>query len=533
MRRQLPPGQTASASQRGLILGVIGLGMLLISASVASLNLALPRIALETGASSAQQTWIVDAYAVALASLLLPMGALGDRFGRREFMLLGYSLFAVSSIGAGLCHTPAALIVWRALAGVGAASMMPATLAIITTTFPENERGRAIGIWTALAGVGGVAGLLASGAILEVASWPAIFWMTGALAAVGLAAASVVIPASRAAQAGPLDPAGSALSITGFAAFVYGTIEGGRSGWLSGGALASLACAAVLLCAFVLQELRTDHPLLNVRRFTDRALSAGSISIALQFFVNFGMLFASLQWLELVKGYSALHAGAALLPLGVGLAALGPAATRLAARLGQNRAGALGLLILAVGTACLAVTDAHTPYLAFAGALVIVGAGIGLAGPIATSWIVGSFSADQQGLASAINDTTREVGGALGIAIIGSLITRGYAEHLHSYPAAIRQSLAAALQYAGTTRGGALLASAARDAWVAGQTLALATAAAAVLLGAVAVYVKAPRGREGRAAAEAGEGAVRRSAEPATRAWLDGRGELERANSVS
>jgi len=423
---------------------------------------ALPDLARSTGASQSQLQWIVDAYALVFAGLLLPAGALGDRYGRKGILQIGLAVFGIASLAAIFVNDPAWLIALRAVIGVGAALVMPTTLSIITNVFPEDERGRAVGIWAGVAGAGAVVGLLLSGALLEWFSWSSVFAINVTLAALAAAGTARAVPTSRGGGTG-LDPVGAALSSLGLFGLVAGIIEAPIRGWLDAYVLGGFVAGAVLLVAFVLHELGRREPMLDPRLFGRRGFAAGSLSLTLQFFAQFGLLFIGLQYLQLVLGYSPIEAGASILPMALMLVLIAPRAPRIAARLGVRRVGGAGLGIMGAGFLIFASLGADSSYWPFGLAALVTGIGIGLATAPATAAIVSSLPAERHGVASAVNDLTRGVDGAFGIALLGSILNNGYRDEIgpaaaHLPPpaaSAARSSLAGAAEVAaraGTAR---------------------------------------------------------------------------------
>lgn len=487
---------TLTPARRNAVLGVMCLALLLVVASVASLNTALPSLSADLGASQTELTWIVDAYTLVLAALLLPFGALGDRFGRREALGAGLLLFLAGSLLPLAVDGTGWVIAARALMGVGAAAIMPATLSIITSSFPEEERPRAIGLWAGVAGAGGVLGMLASGTLLEAYDWRSVFVMNVGIGLVTLLALAVV-PTSRDAHAGPIDGGGALTSAVGIGALVLAIIEGGEAGWTDPVTVTASVVALLALTAFVLVELRHPAPMLDVRLFRLRGFGSGSLSLTVQFFAAFGLFYLALQFLQYVYGYSPLESAVALLPLGAPLMLVAPSAPRLADRFGQRVVGSVGLALMAVGFLVLASLEPGTAYGVFAAGAVVLGTGMGLATAPATTAIVRSLPESKQGVASAVNDTTREVGGALGIAVFGSLLASRYTDEMSgavgSLPpdaaGAAEGSVGGALKLAEQIGGpdGAALADAARQAFVDGHSMA--TLGGAVLLGIAAVVV--------------------------------------------
>ncbi|HLF77926.1 MAG TPA: MFS transporter [Dehalococcoidia bacterium] len=393
--------------------------------AVSSLNVALPDIARDLEATQTQLQWIVDSYAVVFAGLLLLAGALGDRLGRKKVLLAGLGVFAVAAAAALVVDGPGALIAVRAVMGVGAAAIMPATLSIITSAFPQSERDRAVSIWAGVAGASALFGLLISGALLEVLTWDSIFAFSAVLGLVALVAVARVAPNSALDRA-TLDVVGGVLAAAGLSALVYGIIEGPARGWAELEVLAAFGIALISLVAFVAWELRLQEPLLDPRLFRVPGFGAGAASITVQFFAFFGFIFVILQYVQFVLGYSPLKAGLALAPVAVMMMALSSRVPHLVERFGPRRVGPLGLLLMAGGFALLSMAAVDSSYLQLLISLALLGAGMALAATPATTAIVASLPESKQGVASAVNDLAREVGGALGIAVLGSALTDRY-----------------------------------------------------------------------------------------------------------
>ncbi|MFE8013982.1 MFS transporter [Streptomyces antibioticus] len=507
-------GPTASgrkAVRHGAVLAVTCLALATVVSAMASLNVAIPDIARETHASQTQLSWIIDAYSLVFAALLLLAATLGDRFGRRRALLGGLALFAGASVVATFSDEPAVLITLRAVLGVAAAFVMPATLSTITSTFPREQRTRAVSVWAAVAGASAVLGLLASGAVLEVWSWRSVFWLNVLLAVVAFIGTYVFVPESAEPEKQPVDAVGAALTVVGLGILVYSVIEAPEHGWGSVRTLAGIALGLVVLAGFVAWELRTAHPLLDPRLFRHRPFAAGTLSITLQFFAFFGFIFVVMQYLQLVRGDSALIAAVSVLPMSAAMIPSARLAPKLAARVGVRRPWIIGLIAVAVGLAVLAELDTGSSYWLVLAGLVPLGAGMGLAMTPATAAITDALPSRLQNVGSAVNDLSRELGGALGIAVLGSALNAGYRNTLdveglpEPIAEAARSSLAAA-NVVGTKTGNTGLIDQAHDAFASGLHLALLTGAGAAVIAAVcvALLLRSPN----RSAGPAGKSAV-------------------------
>jgi EmrB/QacA subfamily drug resistance transporter len=458
-----------------------------------SLNLALPDIARQLRATQSDLQWIVDGYALVLAALVLPAGALGDRFGRKPVMLAGLVvLTAALALGAGSA-TPGQLLAARMVAGAGAALIFPATLATITAVFRADQRGMAIGLWAAAATIGGVIGLIGSGGLVESFWWGSVLLATAGVAVATLVLTIAFAPNSADPDHAHLDPGGSVLSAAAVGGVVLGVTEGPVRGWSDHLTVAALAVGVISAVCFVAWELRARRPLLDVRVFADREFSGGALVVASQFFSVFGVMFLAVQYLSFVKGYGSLASAAALAPLGALVVPAALVADPLTRRFGRGRVSAVGLAIMVVGVLALVPMDSATGYPLVGIAFTVIGAGFGLGAAPATAAIVGALPAAKQGVASAINDVAREFGGALGVAAIGSAFNGPYRARIGTSPAipeplvdAARDSVTAGLHAAaslGPTGRPAVVAI--HDAFVHGWAVAMATAA--VVLAAAAV----------------------------------------------
>jgi EmrB/QacA subfamily drug resistance transporter len=505
-----PTTHDTDRKHRMAVLRVMCIALMMVVASVASLNVALPGISSDTGATQTQLQWIVDAYSLAFAALLLPAGALGDRLGRKPVLVFGLSVFGLASVAAMFASSADQLIALRAVMGVGAAFTMPVTLSVITSIFPPEERGKAVGTWVGVAAGGAVVGLLGSGIVLELlSSWQAIFGLNVFMASIALVGTLKVVPATRESHPPRLDPIGTVLSVGGLAALVYGIIEGPERGWGDAFTAAGLVIGAVGLVAFVLWELRRDEPMLDPRHFLRRGFSAGSLSVTVQFFAAFGFLFLALPYLQEIQGFSALESAAALLPMALVVMPLSRLSPHIAARVGVRVTSVAGLSSMAVGFLIFTSLDSGSSYWHFVAGLLPFGAGMALAGSPATAAIVASLPRSKQGVASAVNDVSRELGGALGIAILGSFLNDAYRSSIASSAKTLPASLAdkatesfGSAQAIGHEIGGQAghdLVANAQDAWLHGFSRSLTLGAAMLIGGAIFIALRAPGRAESKA----------------------------------
>src|SRR5215510_4151075 len=410
--------------RRWWTLGVLCISLVMIVMANASLNVALPTLAesLNTGASGLQ--WIVDAYSLVFAGLLLTAGSLGDRYGRRLALNGGLILFGAASLFAMTSSSAGAVIGARAVMGVGAAFVMPATLSILAHVFPPNERPRAIAIWAGFAGVGVALGGVVSGALLESFWWGSIFVINVVVVVVALVVGFFLIPRSREKIHAPLDPLGALLSIVGLSALVYGIIEAPDHGWASTQTIVIFAAAIIVLAAFVAWEFRTDEPMLDLRFFRNPNFTAATVAITLVFFAMFGSYFLFTQYLQLVHGYSPLGAAVRIVPWALAYMLSATQSAKLVVRFGQRLVVSTGLVIAATGLGIVAATSTvGAGYLPFAIGVVVQALGMGITTAPSTGAIMRSLPLHKAGVGSAVNDTSRELGGALGVAVLGSLVS--------------------------------------------------------------------------------------------------------------
>src|SRR5262245_49488022 len=444
--------------RRWWTLGVLCLSLLMIVMSNASLNVALPTLSrdLHAGASSLQ--WIVDAYSLVFAGLLLTAGSLGDRYGRRLALNAGLVVFGAASLFAVFSTSSTGLIAARAVMGVGAAFVMPATLSILAHVFPPDERPRAIAIWAGVAGIGVALGGIVSGALLESFWWGTIFLINVAVVAVALVVGFFLIPRSREKIHAPLDPVGALLSIVGLSALVYAIIEAPDHGWGSTQTIVTFAFAVAVLAAFVAWEFHADEPMLDLRFFRNPQFTAATVAITLVFFAMFGSYFLFTQYLQLVHGYSPLGAAVRIVPWALAYMLSATQSAKLVVRFGQRAVVSTGLVIAALGLGIVAATSTvGAGYLPFAIGVVVQALGMGITTAPSTGAIMRSLPLHKAGVGSAVNDTSRELGGALGVAVMGSLVSSHFRSSMEGavtgLPERATHSLADALQ-AGAAAGG-------------------------------------------------------------------------------
>ncbi|HTU04035.1 MAG TPA: MFS transporter [Trebonia sp.] len=482
-----------SASRRPashtIITVVVCVALGAVAAAMASLNVAIPGLVRSTHATQTQLEWIIDAYLLVFAVLLLPAGTLGDRYGRRKALIAGMIVFGVASAAAMATSSANALIMLRGLIGLGAALVMPATLSTITGTFAPAERTRAVGVWAAVAGGSSVLGLLCTGILLEWFSWRAAFAVNVVLAVVAIAGTIRFVPESSQPDAPPVDTGGALFATVGLVALVFSIIEAPDTGWLSARTLGGVAAGLAALAGFAVFELRQRHPLLDPRLFANRKLAAGSLSILIQFFAFFGFTFVSLQYLQGVRGYSPIIAALAVLPL---TAAMMPAArvtSTAVSRFGARAVCVTGLVLVAAGLVVISRVGTSTPYWLLLAGLVPLGIGMGAAMTPATSAITEALPLAQQGVGSALNDLSREVGGALGTAVLGSIVTAVYRSRLQLRGVPGPLAHQAQQSFAIAIHAGGPVGTHAQAAFVDGIHTGLLYAAGAAIIAAISVAI--------------------------------------------
>jgi EmrB/QacA subfamily drug resistance transporter len=484
-------------ANRWKTLAVLSLSLVIIGLDNTILNVALPTLQSEFSASASTLQWMVDSYLLVFAGLLLVFGTLGDRLGRKLALQSGITIFGVASLGALIADSSGEVIVIRALMGVGAALIMPATLSIIANVFPAEERGKAIGIWAAFAAIGIGLGPLAGGLLIEWFDWSAVFLLNVPVALVAVLLGIRLVPESRDPRPGAFDLLGAALSTAGFTVLVYAIIEAPETGWTSGTILGLLAAAVVLLVAFVAWERRTPHPMLDLAFFRNARFSVGTVAVSVAFFSLLGGIFALTQYLQFAHGYSAIEAGAIMSPLALGLIIGAGSSSKAVDRIGSAPVVATGLTGVGIVLASTALWD---PTLG-AGVLLVwfflLALSMGWVMAPATEAVVGAVPAARSGVASAMNTVARMVSGALGVAVIGSLVNSLYESDLKAdvagLPAPAREAAGESIGAAGAVAaqlpgdaGSSLMAGAA-DAFTGAMGVGMVVAGAMSIAAAVLV----------------------------------------------
>jgi EmrB/QacA subfamily drug resistance transporter len=414
-----------------MVLAVVLVAAYAINLDTTIVNVALPSLNRELGAGTSSLQWVVDAYNLAFAALVLAGGNIGDRYGRRETLAAGLGLFAVASVVAALCANVGQLIAVRFAMGAAAALIFPTTLSIITNTFPERQaRAQAIGAWGAVTGLGVATGPVIGGALLDRFWWGSVFVALVPVALIALAGAWVAVPSSRQSDAAPIDRTGLGLSIVALGALVFTIIEAPVHGWLVPRTTGGFVLAAAGLIAFALWERRRPNPMLDVRLFANPRFSAASGSVTVAFFSLFGFIFLITQYFQQLRSYSPLSTGVRILPVAFSIAVSSVGGSRLVMRVGNKLVVAGGLVCLSAAFAWIAASGSLIGYPVIAAQMILLGTGLGLTSAAATESIMGVVRPEQAGAGSAVNDATREIGGTLGVAVLGSVYASLYAHHL-------------------------------------------------------------------------------------------------------
>lgn len=497
--------------RRWWVLGVLAISVFLVVVDNLIVNVALPTLQSELNATTTSLQWIVDSYPLVFAGLLLAGGGLGDRFGRKGALQIGLVLFVICSTFAAFATTSNQLIFWRGAMGVGAALVFPATLAILTNIFVDPiERAKAIGLWSAVSGMAVAFGPIVGGALLQHYWWGSVFLVNIPIVAIALVAGKFLIPKSRDENPHRIDIPGFILSIIAVGMLVFTVIESPVWGWGSFKSNAGFVIAVIAFAAFISAEMRNKEPLLDVRVFSNPRLSAAAGSIFVAFFCLFGFTFLVTQYFQFVLGYDTLKAGIHTIPFAIGAGVTAPFAARAALRFGTKRIVAMGLLNMAIGLAIASRMDQHSSYWGhIIIGMVFMANGLSLVTSPSTDAIMGTLNRDKAGVGSAINDVGREVGGTLGVAIVGSVFVSLYTPNLaktfsgipnfvQNLPAGVyeiaQKSVGAAYQVAGRSPAAIQdqVQEAVSDSFIHGFRTACVVASAVALVGSVIALVLLP-----------------------------------------
>ena len=479
-------------ARRWKTLAALCLSLLIIIMGNTTLNVALPVLSQKLSATNSQLQWMVDAYSLVFAGLLFTAGNIGDRYGRKGILQAGLALFGVATAYAAfIADSARELIGARVVMGIAGAMVMPATLSIITNVFPKQERAKAVATWAGISGSGAAIGPLLSGFVLQHYSWNAVFAINVPFIVVALGLGAFLVPRTKSDHHSMLDIPGAFLSAIGLSTVVYAIIEGPSHGWLSAETLIVGAVGLVVMAAFVAWERRAADPMLDVSLFRIPAFGISSLALTLVFFALMGIFFSMSQLLQLVYGYSPLGAAVRLVPISIAMMIAAPQSARLAARFGKRRVVAIGLWGVATGTAIMTLVGVSANYPLLALGLVVMASGMGIAMSPTTDLLMSAVPREKAGMGSAMNDTTRELGGSLGVAVFGSLLASRYSHQLASsltgLPAAAKSaaegSLGGALGVASKLGPqGTAIADAAKSSWLSGVHFSL-------IIGAVVVAV--------------------------------------------
>lgn len=488
--------------RRWYILGVLNLSLIVVMVGNTSLNVALPILARDLSATNSQLQWMVDSYSLVFAGLLFTTGALGDRFGRKGMLQAGLILYAVASLYAGsLVDSANALIIARIIMGVAGAMIMPSTLSILTNVFPSKERAKAVGIWAGVSGAGIAFGPLLTGFVLEHFSWHAVFLINVPIIVVAIAAGLFLIPRMADPDHTSLDPVGALLSIVGLTSVVYSLIEAPAKGWLSTSTLFVLVFGLVMIGLFIWWESRNDKPMLDVSLFKIPAFGVSALVLTMVFFALMGVFFNMSQLLQLVFEYSPLESAVRMLPIAFTMMIFAPLSPFFVDKLGKRRPVAGGMLLVALGTFLMSRIGVDSSYIFLVGSMVLVSTGMAVAMSPTTDLLMSAVPKSRAGMGSAMNDTTRELGGSLGIAILGSLLASQYATSIkpvamqvpEAARAAVEHSLAGALTVAARAGdAGIPLANAAKQAWIDGYQHSLLIGAVIIAIASIIVMMFLP-----------------------------------------
>jgi len=491
-------GTNAGYARRKWSLGILSIALIIIGLDVTVLNVAIPTLQAELQATASGLQWIINAYILVFAGVLLTMGSLGDRFGRRLAFQAGLVIFGLSSVAAGLADNTSQLIIARAFQGVGGALIMPSTLSVIVDIFPREERAKAIGIWSGMAAIGIPGGMIAGGWLLENYFWGSVFLLNIPVVLVALVGSLLVIPESKDVNAKTTDIVGAVISMISLSALIYAIIEAPEKGWLSGVTLAGFAISIVFGALFVWYEKRQENPMVDLNLFKNARLSAAAGSIGIAFMAMLGMMFLLTQYLQFVQGYSPLDTGYRLVPMALGFLVGAPTSAAFVAKTNSKVVMTVGMLLVAISVGAMSFLDVETTYW-FTGTLIFL-MGLGMANTMApaTDSVMAAVPEAQAGVGSALNDTVRQIGGALGVGIFGSIMSSIYASSMTDAVVGLPAELAdgasnqigAALQIAGSLEGAAsgALVTASKAAFIDGASTVYIISGIVALVGMAVVW---------------------------------------------
>jgi DHA2 family multidrug resistance protein-like MFS transporter len=503
------PADDKAFQRRWSILAVLVVSLLIVVLDNTILNVALKTIQLDLRSTQSQLIWAVNSYVLVFAALLFTWGVLGDRYGRRKILMTGMTLFGIASAMCAFSATPDQLIFFRALMGIGGAAVLPVTLAIITNVFPPNERGRAIGVWAGAVGVAVAIGPITGGFLLEHFWWGSVFLINVPIVLIGLVGIALIVPESTGQHTQRLDPIGVLLSIAGLLSLVYGIVHGGDTRqWSSPSVWGWILLGVALLTLFIWLEMRSDHPSLDVHLFRNREFSVSIAAVTMAFFGLMGATFFLVFYLQLVRGYSPLQAGLIFLPLALGQVIAAPRSAKTVARFGPKLVIGSGLLVVSIVFTLLLFVQADTPLWVLCVLFFFIGAGMGNAIAPATTVMMSTLPLSRAGAGSAVQNTVRQVGGALGVAILGTVLATVYAGQFDAVsaglPAATNTMASGSLGQtyevvahlvstgALTPVAAAHALSVANDAFMSAMHVTCLLTGAAALAGAIAAYVGLP-----------------------------------------
>lgn len=494
----MPEHAASNGKARWAVLAVLCLAAFTINVATSISYVSLPTLTKELDASSRDLLWIIDGFNLSFAAFVLAAGSLSDRFGRKGALVTGLAVYVVASALCAWSDSAGQLILWRFVAGLSAAIIFPTTLSIISNVYPDRkQRAKAIGLWGAATGMAIALGPIAGGALLDSFWWGSAFVFCAGLGAVTLLLSAWLVPTSRDPETPPLDFGGLVLSTVGLGVLVYTIIEGSERGWSSPETLGGFAVAIIVLAIFALWERRREHPMLDVRLFRNLRFTAASGAVTFAYFALFGFVFLISQYFQFVLGYDVLEAGLRQVPVALSVAAASILGTALAVRFGTKAVVAFGLLIFAAGFVWTSQVDENTGYTVIALQMVMIGSGLGLTSTPATEAIIGVVPANKAGIGSAMNDATRELGGTLGVAVIGSIAVSIYRDRIvEDVPAGpvrdlAQESLGAAAEAASRARDPQLLVQA-QDGFLSGLMTGCLVAAGVCLVGAVLALLFLP-----------------------------------------